>query len=147
MLVEAADWLHASGQPLWRRDYLVPEKVRPSPDEGTLFLGYLAGEAVGAFILLYEDPFFWPDAGRGEALYLHKLVVRRSAAGRGLGRKLVAHALAKAREEKRRLLRLDSVPRPKLCAFYESAGFRHHSDRTVDGLLVRRYEQSTQNAR
>jgi GNAT superfamily N-acetyltransferase len=144
-MIEAADWLAARGQPLWNRESLIPENVLPLPDKGSLFLARLAGHPVGTFILLFEDPFFWPDVSPGEALYLHKLVVRRSAAGTGLGRSLLEHAIAKARAAGRPLLRLDCAPRPKLCAFYEAAGFRHHSDRTIGSFSVCRYQRSTES--
>ena len=144
-MVEAADWLAACGQPLWDRETLIPANVLPSPDKGSLFLAHLAGRPVGAFILLFEDPFFWPDVLPGEAFYLHKLVVRRSAADRGLGGGLLEHAVAKARAAGRPFLRLDCAPRPKLCAFYEAAGFRHHSDRTIGSYSVRRYQRSTES--
>jgi GNAT superfamily N-acetyltransferase len=145
IMIEAADWLAACGQPLWNRESLTPANVLPLPDKGSLFLAHLAGHPVGAFILLFEDPFFWPDVSPGEALYLHRLVVRRSAAGTGVGYRLLEHAVAKARTAGRPFLRLDCAPRPKLCAFYEAAGFCHHSDRAIGSFSVRRYQRSTES--
>jgi GNAT superfamily N-acetyltransferase len=142
IMVEAADWLAATGQPLWKRESLVPEIVCPLPEKGTIYLGHLAGHPIGAFLLFYEDPFFWPDALPGEALYIHKLVIRRSAARTGLSGRLLEHAVGETRAAKRPFLRLDCAPRPKLCAFYESAGFRHHSDRILGAFTVRRYQRS-----
>jgi len=121
IMVEAADWLIASNQPLWNPENLVPDKIRPSPENGSLLLARLAGQPVGAYVLLFEDPLFCPNASPGEALYLHKLAVRRCVARIGLGRSLLDDAVARARAH-RPLLRLDCAPRPKLCAFYESAG-------------------------
>jgi GNAT superfamily N-acetyltransferase len=147
IMVEAAEWLADIGQPLWNRDSLTPEKIRPLPDKGTLYLAHLGDQPVGAFVLLFEDPFFWPEAPPHEAFYLHKLVVCRSVAGTGMSRSLLEHAVGEASVAGRRFLRLDCAPRPKLCAFYESAGFRHHSDRTVGSFTACRYERTTGSAR
>jgi GNAT superfamily N-acetyltransferase len=144
IMVEAADWLAARGQSLWNREALVPEKIRPMPEDGTLFLARLNDRPVGAFLLLFEDSFFWPDMPIGQALYLHKLVVRRAVAGTGVSRQLLEHAVGQTRSAGRSFLRLDCAPRPKLCAFYESAEFRYHSDRYIGSFAFRRYERSTQ---
>jgi GNAT superfamily N-acetyltransferase len=143
ILIEAADWLTSIGQSLWDRDSLTPANVRPSPTDGTLYLAHLDGQPVGTFRLQFEDPLFWPDVPPGESLYLHKLAVRRSAAGRGLSRRLLDFAVAEARAAGRPYLRLDCVHRPKLRAVYESAGFLFHSDRTVGRYAVRRYQRPT----
>ena len=141
ILIEAADWLASSGQPLWNRESLTPANIRLSRDEGSIFLARLEGQPVGTFVLQFEDSTFWPDASPGEALYLHKLAVCRSAARTGLSHNLLDHATAEARSAGRKFLRLDCVIRPKLCAFYDSAGFHRHSDRTVGNFTVRRYER------
>jgi hypothetical protein len=49
-----------------------------------------------------------------------------------------ALSAAEARAAGRSFLRLDCAPRPKLCEFYESAGFCYHSRRIVDGFPVHR---------
>src|ERR1700722_14896828 len=85
IMIEAADWLKATGQPLWRPEYLTPDKVVTAPDI-PLYLARIDGDPSGTFLLQPEDPAFWPDAKPGEALYLHKLAVRRQAAGSGLSR-------------------------------------------------------------
>jgi GNAT superfamily N-acetyltransferase len=143
ILIEAADWLTSRGQPLWNRDNLIPANIKPLPEAGTLYLACLAGHPVGTYLLQFEDQRFWPDAAIGEALYLHKLAVRRSVAGAGLARRLLEHAVEQTRAEARPFLRLDCTIRPKLCAFYESAGFVYHSDRDLGTFTVRRYQRST----
>jgi len=143
IMLEAADWLASLGQPLWDHETLAPRNVVPPPSDGTLFLARLAGRPVGSYVLWFEDPRFWPDVPLGEAYYVHKLAVRRSVAGTGVGRALLEHAIAEARAAGRRFLRLDCAPRPKLCEFYESAGFCYHSRRIVDGFPVHRYQVAT----
>ncbi|HEY1784516.1 MAG TPA: GNAT family N-acetyltransferase, partial [Pirellulales bacterium] len=94
VMLEAARWLTSCGQPLWDQEALAPESVVPSPSEGRLFLAHHGGRAVGAYVLLFEDPRYWPDVPAGEAYYVHKLAIRRSVAGTGAGRGLLEHALA-----------------------------------------------------
>jgi GNAT superfamily N-acetyltransferase len=143
IMLEAAQWLASCGQPLWDQETLAPQNVVPRPNEGTLFLAHLAGRAVGSYVLLFEDPLVWPEVPLGEANYVRKLAIRRSVAGTGVSRGLLAHAIAEARADGRPFLRLDCAPRPKLSAFYESAGFCYHSECTVDGSVLRRYEIAT----
>ncbi|HEX4146676.1 MAG TPA: GNAT family N-acetyltransferase [Pirellulales bacterium] len=140
IMLEAADWLVACGQPLWDREAVAAANAVPQPGEGLLFLAHLAGRPVGTYVLLFEDPLYWPDVGTGKSHYVHKLAIRRSVAGTGVGRGLLTHAIATARAAGRPFLRLDCAPRPKLCAFYESAGFSYHSRRDVGSFLVCRYE-------
>jgi GNAT superfamily N-acetyltransferase len=146
VMLEAGEWLASCGQPLWNHEELAPRNVVPSPNEGTLFLARLAGRAVGSYVLLFEDPLVWPDVPLGEANYVRKLAIRRSVAGTGISRGLLEHATGKARADGRPFLRLDCVPRPKLRAFYESLGFCYHSECTVDGSILCRYQIATRPA-
>jgi GNAT superfamily N-acetyltransferase len=141
IMVEAADWLAASGRRLWSRELLTPEKVRPRAGEAIVYLARIDGQPVGTFLLQFEDPDLWPDAAPGQALYIHKLAVRRSVAGTGVSRAMLEYAVAETRAVGRSLLRLDCAMRPKLWAFYESAGFQHHSDRDMGSYVIRRYER------
>jgi GNAT superfamily N-acetyltransferase len=77
----------------------------------------------------------------GDAAYIHKITLKRSAAGRGLGRQIIDWAREKARKEGMKYLRLDTeARRAKLCELYESAGFTRHSERQVGRHYVARYE-------
>ena len=88
-----------------------------------------------------EDPLFWPDVPEGESAYVHRLAVRRRAAGGAVSRALLEWAVNRTRESGRRYLRLDTdASRSKLRAVYERFGFRHHSDRQVAPYYVARYE-------
>jgi GNAT superfamily N-acetyltransferase len=107
-------------------------------------LAHIDGQAVGAFLLLFEDPDLWPEAAPGQALYIHKLAVRRSVAGRGISRAMVEYAMAETRAVGRSFLRLDCAMRPKLWAFYEGLVFRHHSDRDMGSYVIRRYERDVE---
>ena len=108
---------------------------------GSYFLAEVGGETAGTVKFQWEDPLFWPDEPVGEAAYVHRLAVRRRFAGGAVSRALLRYAAARAREDGRRFLRLDcEASRPRLRAFYERVGFRHHSDRQIGPYFVARYE-------
>ena len=88
-----------------------------------------------------EDPLFWPDLPQGEAAFVHRLAIRRQFAGAGVSTALLKWAADRAQSIGRAYLRLDcEASRPRLRAFYERCGFRHHSDRHVGPYFVSRYE-------
>lgn len=141
VLVEAATWLRERGTPMWKADELAPDRVAQDVADGLFFLAEYDGEIAGTVKFQWEDPLFWPDRPHGEAAYVHRLAVRRTFAGRGVSTALLRWAADRARAVGRPLLRLDcEAARPKLRAFYEDFGFRHHSDRQVGPFFVARYE-------
>ncbi len=110
ILREAAEWLVQRGQALWEPERITPEALRPAVARGEFYLARMNGFSVGAMILQGEDQKFWPDAAPGEAAYIHKLAVRRSAAGQGVAAAMIAWAKQAATDDGRRFLRLDCPP-------------------------------------
>ena len=139
LLREAALWLREEGQPLWNPEDFTTKKI-----EGELpnwRVAAFASEIFGAFKLEEADPFFWPDFPKGEALFLHKLVVKRSQARTHLSTAMLEFAVAETRRRHKAWLRLDcDATRPKLRAVYERFGFRHHSDQKLGSYTAARYE-------
>lgn len=141
ILREAAQWLIERGDPLWRDDELRPERIATEVERGLYFLAANADQVIATLRFQLEDPEFWPDLPAGEAAYVHRLAVRRSAAGAGVSPLLLQWALERTRALGRRYLRLDTeASRLRLRAVYERFGFRHHSDRQVGPYYVARYE-------
>jgi GNAT superfamily N-acetyltransferase len=69
--------------------------------------------------------------------YVHRLAVRRSCAGRGIGYRLLDWADMQVRANGGSRLRLDVVTdNGPLRRYYEAAGFVHRAD--VDGMHVPR---------
>jgi GNAT superfamily N-acetyltransferase len=141
ILREASQWLTASSEPMWLEGELEIENIAPGVEAGLFFLADCAGDAAGTLKFELEDPDFWPEMPDGDAAYLHRLAVRRRYAGVGLSTALLGWAAARTRTLGRPYLRLDcEASRPRLRAFYERFGFRHHSDRQVRSYFVSRYE-------
>jgi GNAT superfamily N-acetyltransferase len=140
ILQEAAAWLDARGETLWRADELDETAIAAEVRAGLFWIADVDGVASGAVRLQTSDPDFWPEVPDGTSLFLHRLAVRRAAAGRDVSSALVAFAVERARELGLESLRLDcEAARPKLRAIYERFGFVHHSDRQVGPYFVSRY--------
>lgn len=122
VLQEAARWITTWRSQLWDPELLGEAFVAPCVARGEVLVARGGEAVVGVVILQPEDPHFWPDRLSREALYLHKLAVRRAHAGRGVPGVLIEHAAELARAQDRRLLRLDCDP--PLAGFYAGLGFQ-----------------------
>ena len=141
IMLEVAEWLKEQAQPLWFPEELMPEKLMGPIHAGELYLVMMRSRPVGTLIYQLHDKTYWPDMPEGDAAYIHKIILRRSVAGGGLGAQIIDWAKEKARKEGMAYLRLDTeAARAKLCALYESAGFSRHSFRQVGRHFVIRYE-------
>jgi ribosomal protein S18 acetylase RimI-like enzyme len=117
------------------------ERALPALERGDTYLAQVDGEAVGTLMLQWDDPAYWgqqpPVAG-----YLHRLAVRSSYAGRGLGGELLSWADGEIAARARTLLRLACMTdNPALRQYYERAGFRHCGDVVVRERSSSRYER------
>jgi GNAT superfamily N-acetyltransferase len=122
VIQEAARWITTWRAELWDPALVGEAFVTPYIANGRMLTARTDAEIAGVMILLTEDPHFWPNDPPGEAVYLHKLAVRRAYAGMGLPKLLMDHAEGLARAQGRHVLRLDCDP--PLAAFYERLGFR-----------------------
>ncbi len=139
ILREAADYLARIGQPLWVRDELKEEPVRRDVSQGLYVLAHQNEQAVGTLMFQLEDPEFWPEIEPGSSAYVHRFAVCRSVAGTEISTRMLQWAKSYTRELGRETLRLDCVPRPRLCQIYEAHGFTRHSEKQVGPYKVVRY--------
>ncbi|MFJ8298674.1 GNAT family N-acetyltransferase [Streptomyces sp. NPDC094447] len=128
---EAESWLGSKGTDQWSD----PEtggkaitKWRASIDEGRAWV--VEGESGGILATVSRGPVdrdFWTDDDHPEsALYLYKLIVGRSAAGRRLGERIVDWMSRLAEAEGRDWVRIDTWrTNSGLHAYYERLGFVH----------------------
>jgi GNAT superfamily N-acetyltransferase len=147
ILEEAAEWTARLGLPSWEPGGFRSPSGRGRTQltkallSGGLYVARIGEEAAATVSLLDRDVRFWPGA-RPDALYVHKLAVSRRYARRGVGRAILEWAAEEARERGKQHLRLDcSQEDPRIRAYYEDAGFRHHGDLTVDAFPVALYER------
>jgi GNAT superfamily N-acetyltransferase len=141
ILKEAADWLRATGRPMWRDDELAPDRIHQDVQSGLFCLAYYDGEPAGTIKFQLEDPRFWPDCPGNDAAYVHRIAVRRRFAGKGVSTGMLSWAVSHAAALGRSYLRLDcEAHRRELRAIYERFGFRLHSCRDVGPYHLSRYE-------
>jgi GNAT superfamily N-acetyltransferase len=140
-LNEAVSWLAATGQPLWQNTLFTASYVEDAIARGSACVGTHEGSTI-AFMLLEEaDTLFWPEDKLGDALYLHKLCIRRSHAGGKLSSAMLSWAADEAVRRGKPALKLDCACRPKLMNLYEEFGFLRHDENTytANGFTVYRY--------
>jgi GNAT superfamily N-acetyltransferase len=122
MLDEATAFVRTKGRDQWPVPY-PQEKLRASVSDGTLYVVEVDGEPVGTFTLLLDDQKFWAEQSP-DAVYLHKLAVRRAFAGRGLGARIVGWIGDEAARRGRAFIRLDCQrDLPGIRRYYERLGF------------------------
>jgi GNAT superfamily N-acetyltransferase len=124
ILREASLWTARFGRPIWPLDSFTVEEHRALASAHEQIGGFEDSKMVACMRLQTRDEIFWPDDPSGEALYLHKLAVRRASSGKGWTARMVEWALDECRRQNARALRLDTVANSKLPVFYESLGFR-----------------------
>lgn len=143
LLEEAAAWLWSRGIEQWRPRTMAARRslyVHAARAGGLLVLRDGPALRAGCLATPRRDPYWEPS--RLPARYLHALVVARSAAGRGLGRAVLAGAAARAQDEGAALLRLDCWDgNETLRAYYREAGFRELEAVPTQGFYVRLFEK------
>lgn len=128
LLGEAARWIWSSTGIVQWPDRFPRQFIADLVDEGVVYVAFDEGQLVATLCLQWADPMFWPD-GDDRAVYVHRLVVKRSYAGRGIGEQLLAWAGERAAEAGRLFVRLDCMAENVgLRRYYEVLGFRHQGD-------------------
>ena len=138
VLGDVSAWLLSQGLRQWPAVF-PDEWFLPALEAGETWLATRDGDVVATITLQWDDEIVWgqrpPDAG-----YVHRLAVRRHAAG--VGRELLAWTDGEVRAAGRDFVRLDCWrENPKLRAYYEASGFEHRGDAEEWGWPVTRYER------
>lgn len=133
LLTGASEWLASRGIDQWQYP---PHRDRISAAiaVGTVYLFSRESGEVVATLQLDDlaDSEFWGQEDRPhDALYVHRMAVRRDAAGGGLGAYMLDWAAEQTAQAGKQWLRLDAwKDNPGLHEFYERTGF--HLVRIVD---------------
>jgi predicted N-acetyltransferase YhbS len=144
LIDEATGWVGELGFHQWPFPFPRPP-LAAAIDRGEVYVAETEGETVGSVTLLEDDPFYWGQRPP-DALYVHKLVVRRDRAGMGIGAALVGWAAVRAQASGRAFLRLDCLrDDPGIRRYYEALGFEHRGDLAdgARGLVLSLYERPT----
>jgi ribosomal protein S18 acetylase RimI-like enzyme len=125
---EAAGWLRARGLDQWRPGEVELADVERSVHDGELLVVREGGRVVATATVTAADPDVWgsgPGVDDVPARYVHRLVVSREAAGRGLGRAVLRAVEADAAAAGCTVVRLDCVEgNAALRRWYLADGYR-----------------------
>jgi len=124
ILLDTVRWLDSIGKPLWREGQVKWERLSKDFALSDFRIALLDGIPAACAAVVDHDPEFWPDIEKGRSLFIHKLAVKRLAAGKGLSGALIDHAKDMCVDRGIPMLRLDCHALiPKLRAVYERNGF------------------------
>jgi predicted N-acetyltransferase YhbS len=141
LLDEATRWVNDLGYEQWPLPF-PRDELAAAIDRAEVFVVEEEGDAVATVTLLSDDPMYWGERP-ADALYVHKLAVRRDRSGRGIGAAIVAWANAEAVEAGRDFLRLDCLrDNPGIRDYYEHLGFEHRGDLLQAGRPMCLYERA-----
>ena len=124
ILREASQWSERFGSATWLPEELTEARQRESAQARELVGGFERAEMAACMRLEHSDPVHWPEDSPGDALYLHKLAVRRAYADQGWSRRMIDWSVLQCWNQNVRVLRLDTVPDTKLPSLYAELGFR-----------------------
>ncbi|HVZ55458.1 MAG TPA: GNAT family N-acetyltransferase [Chitinophagaceae bacterium] len=106
--------------------------IQSDLNHGRLFKLVEAGEMVCMFSLCYRDPLIWRDREKGDALYLHRIVLNQKFRGNRTFQKILDWAVARARDKNLTYIRMDTwAENEKIIAYYQSFGFRYLEEYTT----------------
>ena len=129
ILQETVQWLASKGLDQWQwPDQFPRHRTAQAIERGEVYIARLEGQPIATLALLWADPNIWGDV-TDEAGYVHRLAVRRSFAGHGIGLYLLHWAESMVAAAGKTYLRLDCmVENEALCAYYERAGFKYRGE-------------------
>jgi ribosomal protein S18 acetylase RimI-like enzyme len=146
LLDEATVWVGERGYEQWPLPFPHGE-IAAAIEREEVYLAEIEGDPVATVTLLWDDQQYWP-AAEPDAAYVHKLAVRRAAAGRRIGQAIVEWADRTAAAAGRDFLRLDCLrDNPGIRAYYERLGFEHRGDLVVNGRDMSIYERRVHTPR
>lgn len=131
ILEEAASWIASLGIDQWQPDSFLDasgqQRIAQNIGQREAYL-VLYNEQVIGTVTVQEgsaiDEELWGYETLQDALYVHRLAVRRVFAGRGIGYVLLKWAEQPAANAGKTFLRLDCMAdNSALCAYYERTGF------------------------
>jgi len=143
---EAAKWMIEIGKSLWEMEDLTKEKLLKGLTKDNFYTGYVNNKPAAAMLLIWHDPFFWPDIKLNESGFIHKLSVSREFAGKGYAEEMIKFAEAECKYKNINFLRLDCAgDRAKLRKFYESLGFVQVNRKMMGNFDVAFYQKELFN--
>ena len=126
IMKEVAEWGRNQGFRVWLDEWLTPEElITEEAKPENFYIGKVDGKTACAFILQNSDTAYWGDRPLNEAVYLHKLCVKREFAHREMTKAVVETIKSKCRNNGVKYIRLDTGLDEKVVRkIYLRAGFK-----------------------
>lgn len=123
---EVASWGRSQGFRVWLDDWLTSnELITEEAQPHNFYIGKVNGKTACAFILQNTDLQYWKSATKNEAVYLHKLCVRREFAHMEMTESIVEAIKKFCKNNGIRFIRLDTGLDEKVVRkIYLKAGFK-----------------------
>ena len=83
ILLDSGRWPDPAGKAIWREDQIKWERLSREFRASDFHIALLDGKPAGCVAVVDVDPIFWPEIEKGRSLFIHKLAVKRFAAGKG----------------------------------------------------------------
>ena len=123
---EVAKWGREQGFRVWLDEWLTPEELITDEAKPENFcIGEIDGKIACAFILQRSDSDYWKDSSDVQAVYLHKLCVRRECAHRNMTKTVIEAIKEECQKNGIKYIRLDTGLDEKVVRkIYLNAGFK-----------------------
>ena len=124
ILLDAVRWLDSVDKSLWTEGQVRWARLSKDFAPSDFEIAQLDGVPAACMAVVDHDPAIWPEVEKGQSLFIHKLAVKRFAAGQGLADAMIVHTRDMCKDRGISTLRLDcSEDRTKLRELYERNGF------------------------
>jgi ribosomal protein S18 acetylase RimI-like enzyme len=92
-------------------------------------------EILVVFSICYNDPLIWREMEKGDAIYLHRIVVNPKFKGQKQFDKILNWIKIFAAEKGLKYIRMDTwADNPNIIEYYKSFGFSHIEDYTTPNI-------------
>lgn len=110
------------------------EFIKNDIQNGLLFKLVNEGEIICIFSICYKDELIWREKEKGDALYLHRVVVNQQFKGERTFQQVLDWAMQFAQEKKLQYIRIDTwAKNEKIIAYYKTYGFAFVENYTTPG--------------
>jgi hypothetical protein len=101
------------------------EFIKADINERLLFKIVNENGVIGIFCICHTDKLIWREQEKGDALYLHRIVLNRALKGARIFELVLSWSLEYALANKRKFVRMDTwADNAKLINYYKTYGFR-----------------------
>lgn len=143
ILRENAEWMLSKKIEQWPLDWL--ESMEPeiylSVKSGNFFFAMHEERVVGVVEILSKPERIW-KYDKSQAIYIHKLAIKRENSGLGVGANIISKLLSWSAKNERSCIRLDCVANNvSLRKYYERNGFKFISVKNNGLVELALYEK------